>query len=390
MRESTTKNAVIVFNNGTYLLGTAFGAEVQEVSGELCFNTAMTGYQEILTDPSYAKQVIVFSFPHIGNVGCNVEDDESSAESIIKPTAQAAIFREYPTNPSNFRAEESLETFMKRKGILSICNLDTRQIIQEIRLGNISRCIISRNVNDVANLLKKINEVASTKNLNLAKDGSCENAYKYCESTNGINKKVAVIDYGTKENILRIVKNAGMEVHVFPWNSTFEEIASIKPDGVLLSNGPGDPRATLPHTKATLLEILKNKIPLFGICLGHQLLALTLGCKVEKLEQGHRGTNHPVFNYESQKVEITTQNHGFAILEANIPSFVEITHRSLFDGIIEGIALKFDEKVAIDGIEFISGYAKSVQYHPESSGGPHDSLYLFEKFFEEVKSEVKL
>lgn len=390
MRESTTKNAVIVFNNGTYFLGTAFGAEVQEVSGELCFNTAMTGYQEILTDPSYAKQVIVFSFPHIGNVGCNVEDDESSAESIIKPTAQAAIFREYPTNPSNFRAEESLETFMKRKGILSICNLDTRQIIQEIRLGNISRCIISRNVNDVENLLKKINEVASTKNLNLAKDGSCENAYKYCESTNGINKKVAVIDYGTKENILRIVKNAGMEVHVFPWNSTFEEIASIKPDGVLLSNGPGDPRATLPHTKATLLEILKNKIPLFGICLGHQLLALTLGCKVEKLEQGHRGTNHPVFNYESQKVEITTQNHGFAILEANIPSFVEITHRSLFDGIIEGIALKFGEKVAIDGAEFISGYAKSVQYHPESSGGPHDSIYLFEEFFENMKSEVKL
>jgi len=177
-----------------------------------------------------------------------------------------------------------------------------------------------------------------------------------------------------------------MEVHVFPWNVKFEEIASIKPDGILLSNGPGDPCATLPQTKETLLEILKNRIPLFGICLGHQLLALTLGCKVEKLEQGHRGTNHPVFNYDSKKVEITTQNHGFAILEANIPSFVEITHRSLFDGIIEGIALKSGEKVVLDGAEFISGYAKSVQYHPESSGGPHDSIYLFEEFFEEVKS----
>jgi carbamoyl-phosphate synthase small subunit len=384
------KDAVIIFNNGTYLFGTAFGAEVQEVSGELCFNTAMTGYQEILTDPSYAKQVIAFSFPHIGNVGCNSEDDESSAELIAKPTAQAAIFREYPTNPSNFRAEESLETFMKRKGILSICNLDTRKIIQDIRLGNISRCIISRNVNDIENLLKKINEVPSTKNLNLAKDGSCQKAYKYCESINGLNKKVAVIDYGTKENILRIIQHAGMEVHVFPWNVKFEEIASIKPDGVLLSNGPGDPTSTLPHTKETLLEILKNKIPLFGICLGHQLLALTLKCEVEKLEQGHRGTNHPVFNYDSKKVEITTQNHGFAILEANIPSFVEITHRSLFDGIIEGIALKSGEKVGIDGAEFISGYAKSVQYHPESSGGPHDSLYLFEEFFEMVKSETKL
>ena len=386
MKDSTKKDAVIVFNNGTYLLGTAFGADVQEVSGELCFNTAMTGYQEILTDPSYSKQVITFSFPHIGNVGCNIQDDESTT----KPTAQAAIFREYPTNPSNFRAEESLETFMKRKGILSICNLDTRQIIQDIRLGNISRCIISRNVNDIASLLKKINEVPSTKNLNLAKDGSCQKAYKYCESTNGVSKKVAVIDYGTKENILRIIQNAGMEVHVFPWNVKFEEIASINPNGVLLSNGPGDPRSTLPHTKATLVEILKNKIPLFGICLGHQLLALTLKCEVEKLEQGHRGTNHPVFNYDSKKVEITTQNHGFAVLEENIPSFVEITHRSLFDGIIEGIALKSGEEVTIDGVKFTSGYASSVQYHPESSGGPHDSFYLFEEFLSHILTQTKL
>jgi len=380
------KNAVIVFNNKTYLFGTAFGADVQEVSGELCFNTAMTGYQEILTDPSYAKQVIVFSFPHIGNVGCNVEDCESDT----KPTAQAVIFREYPTSPSNFRAEESLETFMKRKGILSICNLDTRKIIKDIRSGTISRCIISRNINDIESLLKKVNEVPSTKALNLAKEGSCEKHYKYCDGEGSVNKKIAVIDYGTKENILRIVKNAGMEVHVFPWNSTFKEINSIEPAAVLLSNGPGDPCATLPFTQQTLLEILNSKIPLFGICLGHQLLALTLGCKVEKLEQGHRGTNHPVFNYDTKKVEITTQNHGFAVVEENIPPFIKITHRSLFDGIIEGIALKSGEEVTIDGIKFTSGYASSVQYHPESSGGPHDSFYLFEEFLSHILTQTKL
>ncbi len=375
------KDAVIIFDNKTYLYGTAFGSDISEASGELCFNTAMTGYQEILTDPSYAKQAIVFSFPHIGNVGCNVDDSESTT----KPTASCAVFREYPTNPSNFRAEESLETFMQRKNILSICNLDTRKIIEDIRLGKISRCIISRNINDIEGLLQKIETTGSTKSLNLAKDGSCDVAYKYCDSTNGVNKKIAVIDYGTKENILRILKDSNCEVHVFPWNASFEEIASIKPDGVLLSNGPGDPTATLPFTKNTILEILKNKIPLFGICLGNQLLGLVLGCKVEKLEQGHRGTNHPVLNYQTKKVEITTQNHGFAIVEQNIPPFVEITHRSLFDGIIEGIALKSGENVAIDGVEFETGYAVSVQYHPESSGGPHDSLYLFEDFLNKVK-----
>ena len=379
------KDAVIIFDNKTYLLGTAFGSEISETSGELCFNTAMTGYQEILTDPSYAKQAIVFSFPHIGNVGCNVEDNETTT----KTTASCAIFREYPTNPSNFRAEESLETFMKRKGILAICNVDTRQIIQDIRLGKISRCIISRNIHDIENLLKKIEKTSSTKSLNLAKEGSCESYYKYCEGKleQGSKKikKIAVIDYGTKENILKILKDNNCEVHVFPWNVKFEEIASINPDGVLLSNGPGDPTATLPFIQNTILKILQNNIPLFGICLGNQLLGLVLGCKVEKLEQGHRGTNHPVLNYQTKKVEITTQNHGFAIVEENIPPFVEITHRSLFDGIIEGISLKSGQKITINGKEFTTGYAKSVQYHPESSGGPHDSLYLFHEFLSQIK-----
>jgi carbamoyl-phosphate synthase small subunit len=370
------KNAVIIFDDGTHLKGTAFGADITETQGELCFNTAMTGYQEIMTDPSYSKQIITFSFPHIGNVGCNKEDNETTN----KPISSGAIFRELPTNPSNFRAEESLEAFMKKRGILAICNVDTRQIIEKIRTKQISKCIISRKIDAISTLAEKIKSVPSTKGMDLASAGSCTQAYKYCNGTH----KVAVIDYGTKENILRILKESGLEVHVFPHNATFAEISQINPDGVLLSNGPGDPTATLPHTKATILSIIEAKIPLFGICLGHQLLALSMGCTVEKLEQGHRGTNHPVLHYQTKKVEITTQNHGFACLDENIPPHVEITHRSLFDGIIEGIRIK--GTVVLDGKAFEAGLASSVQYHPESSGGPHDSLYLFEEFVNCVKT----
>lgn len=376
------KDAVIVFENGTFLNGTAFGANISEVYGELCFNTAMSGYQEILTDPSYAKQVVVFSFPHIGNTGCNTDDNETN----VKPVASGAVFREYPTNPSNFRSEETFESFLQKKNILAICNIDTRDIVQNIRSGVISRCIISRDINNIPELLEKIKKVPSTKGLNLAEEGSCKTHYKYCDGTH----KVAVIDYGTKENILRILKNAGMEVHIFPFNTKFEDIMAIKPSGVLLSNGPGDPVATLPYTKETIIKILEAQIPLFGICLGHQLLALTLGCNVEKLEQGHRGVNHPVFNYSTKKVEITTQNHGFAVLENNIPSFVEITHRSLFDGIIEGIRLKHNQNIVLDEIKINGGFASSVQYHPESSGGPHDSMYLFDEFIAKVKKVCSL
>jgi carbamoyl-phosphate synthase small subunit len=371
------KDAVIIFDNKTYLFGTAFGAKITETSGELCFNTATTGYQEILTDPSYAKQIITFSFPHIGNVGCNSDDNET----LEKPISSGAIFRELPTNSSNFRAEESLETFMQKRGFLAICNVDTRKIIKDIRNGKISKCIISRDTTNILSLLAKIDSVPSTKGLNLASESSCTKAYKYCNGTH----KIAVIDYGTKENILRILKEKGMEVYVFPFNTKFDDISSIKPDGVLLSNGPGDPSATLPYTKNTIVKVLEEKIPLFGICLGHQLLSLTIGCKVEKLEQGHRGTNHPVFNYQTQTVEITTQNHGFACVEYNIPQYIEITHRSLFDGIIEGIKLKSNQQIIVQNISIQTGYAASVQYHPESSGGPHDSLYLFDEFITQVQ-----
>jgi carbamoyl-phosphate synthase small subunit len=358
------KNAVIVFNDGTHLEGTAFGAKTSQTQGEVCFNTAITGYQEIMTDPSYSKQIITFSFPHIGNVGCNIDDNET----LEKEICAGIICREFPTKPSNFRSTQTLEDFMEKRGILGICGVDTRDIIEKIRIGKISKCIISREVEKLSQLLEEVKSVPSTKGMDLASQSSTQKAYKYC---NG-GKKVAVIDYGTKENILRILKNAGLEIHVFPANSSFEEITSIKPAGVLLSNGPGDPASTLPKTKSTIEAILQAKIPLFGICLGHQLLCLTSGCKVEKLEQGHRGVNHPVLNYQTKKVEITTQNHGFACIEENIPENVEITHRSLFDGIIEGIKIKG------------KGFASSVQYHPESSGGPHDSLYLFQEFINEV------
>lgn len=371
------KDAVIIFDNKTYLLGVAFGATIIETSGELCFNTATTGYQEILTDPSYAKQIITFSFPHIGNVGCNIEDNET----LEKPISSGAIFRELPTISSNFRATENLETFMQKREILAICNVDTRKIIEDIRNGKISKCIISRDINNIPSLLAKINSIPSTKGLNLANEGSCIKAYKYCDGTH----KIAVIDYGTKENILRILKERGMEVHVFPFNAKFEEIASIGPQGILLSNGPGDPSATLPYTQETIIKIMEARIPLFGICLGHQLLSLTVGCKVEKLEQGHRGTNHPVFNYQTKTVEITTQNHGFACIEQNIPKHIEITHRSLFDGIIEGIKLRSNKQIILQNTNIHTGYVASVQYHPESSGGPHDSFYLFDEFIAQVQ-----
>lgn len=358
------KNAVIIFNNGTYLEGTAFGAEITQTQGEICFNTATTGYQEIITDPSYARQIITFSFPHIGIVGCNEEDNET----LEKEICAGIICRELPTKPSNFRSTQTLEDFMKKRSILGICGVDTRNVVEKIRKGEISKCIISREIDKIPQLLEEVKKVLSTKSIDLASQSSTNKTYKYC---NG-KQKVAVIDYGTKENILRILKNAGLEVHVFPANSSFEEISSINPLGVLLSNGPGDPASTLPKTQRTIEAILEAKIPLFGICLGHQLLCLTAGCKVEKLEQGHRGTNHPVLNYQTNKVEITTQNHGFACIEENIPENVEITHRSLFDGIIEGIKIQG------------KGFASSVQYHPESSGGPHDSLYLFQEFINKI------
>ena len=334
-----------------------------------------------MTDPSYAKQIITFSFPHIGNVGCNDQDNENKSTSFNKPISSGAIFREIPTNPANFRSQYTLANFMKKQGILAICNVDTRQIIEKIRKGEISKCIISKDTQNIENLLNEVRNITLTKNLNLAKSSSCVQSYKYCSGMH----KVAVIDYGTKKNILRILKNKNMEVHVFPFNTKFEEIASIKPSGILLSNGPGDPVATISHTQSTIFKILEAKIPLFGICFGHQLLCLTLGCNVKKLEQGHRGTNHPVFNYQTNKVEITTQNHGFACVEENIPQNIEITHRSLFDGIIEGIKVNGNQKVKIENTEITPGYASSVQYHPESSGGPHDSMYLFNEFISAVK-----
>ena len=374
----TEKNGVIVFNNGDYFYGTIIGAKIEETNGELCFNTAMTGYQEILTDPSYAKQVVVFSFPHIGNVGANNNDNESTN----KPVAKACVFREMPTNSSNHRSEENFEQFLQKKNILAICNVDTRHIVEKIRNGEISSCIISRNVNNIDKLIVEAKKLKSTKGEDLASEGSCQKAYKYCDG----EQTIAVIDYGIKENMLRLLKERGFGVWVFPHNASYDEIAAVKPSGVLLSNGPGDPSATLPHTKMTILKLMQNRTPIFGICLGHQLICLTLGAKVQKLEQGHRGVNHPVLNYETKKVEITTQNHGFACLDDNLPTHIEITHRSLFDGVIEGITIKQGIAIDIDGIKIPNtGVVFSVQYHPESSGGPHDSLYLFNNFIDSTK-----
>lgn len=366
--------SALVLDNGTFFLGTSIGSE-SEAFGEICFNTGMTGYQETITDPSYTSQIIVFTFPHVGNVGCNDQD----LESITKTGTSGIILRETPTSDSNWRASQTLDSFLKTKSIAGISGIDTRKLTSEIRKKNISHCaiikILTPNCIKIAH--EKLKSMSDTGELaNLA---SCKTPYTFYHD-NKNTKTIVVIDYGCKENILRHLQNRNCNVVVAPYNATFEDISKYAPNGILLSNGPGDPRQTLQFTKNTILSILQNQIPLFGICLGHQLLALSLNLSVTKIPQGHRGINHPVKNYTTGTVEITPQNHGFAVMESNIPSHIQITHRSLFDNVIEGIAVKPDSQITIEGKTITIKYATSVQYHPESSSGPHDSEYLFDQF----------
>jgi carbamoyl-phosphate synthase small subunit len=380
------KNAALIFSNKDYLIGCGIG-KTGVTTGEICFNTAITGYQEILTDPSYSGQIINFTFPHIGNVGTNNNDIEGNFAR-----ASGLIIRENITNPSNYRSQEHFNQWLISQNLIGICGVDTRLITKIIRQNGAKTVAIIHFSNDeeinqesIAKIANQINNATDLKGVELASGASENKHYKWInqgkwnqeknqfqENQSSTKFKVTAIDYGAKLNILRCLTESGCDVEIMPANSKIEDILKTNPDGVFLSNGPGDPSETSKYTSSVIQEIIKRKIPLFGICLGHQLLAIAIGAKTIKMNQGHRGANHPVQNLKTKQVEITSQNHGFAVEASTLPNNAEITHISLFDGSVEGIKLK-------------DAPAFSVQYHPESSPGPSDSYYLFQDFINLMK-----
>ena len=360
------KIAKLVLQNGTILIGRSMGY-IGETIGEICFNTGMTGYQEILTDPSYYGQIITMTYPHIGNYGINTEDIESE-----KIQAFGLIVREANEFPSNYRSTLSLNQYLKENYIVGIQEIDTRMLTRIIRKEGAMNAIISNSDIDDKNLLNKLNSYPSMNGLDLAKKVTTKNKYLW----NHNNKKyynVAAIDYGIKKNILRILESYGCNITVFPANVTSDEILNFNPDGIFLSNGPGDPSAV--NYSITAVKNLIGKKPIFGICLGHQILCLALGAKTYKLKFGHRGSNHPVKNLKTGIIEITSQNHGFTVDPKTIPKNVKVTHKSLND-------------YSIEGIQCSNLNLFSVQYHPESSPGPHDSRYLFRNFIKMMEKKV--
>ena len=354
------KQAKLVLGNGTVFIGTTLGTEGETI-GEVCFNTGMTGYQEILTDPSYCKQLVTMTYPHIGNYGVNMEDCESD-----KIQVAGFIVREENTIPSNYRSTQSLGDYLRKQKIVGIQEIDTRMLTRMIRNEGAMNGIISTKDMDEISLQSKVKASPSMNGLDLAKIVSTKKIYTWGSKGTG-KYKIAAIDFGIKHNILRQLEYNGCYITVFPSNTTAEEIIDFNPNGVFLSNGPGDPSAVTYGIKA--VKELLGKKPIFGICLGHQILALALGAKTYKLKFGHRGCNHPVKNLKTGKVEITSQNHGFAVDTDSLSENVEVTHMSLNDQTVEGLK---STKVP----------AFSVQYHPESSPGPHDSRYLFQNFID--------
>jgi len=372
--------AVIVFADGTTFYGHGLGAETTAV-GEICFNTSLTGYQEIMTDPSYAGEIITFTFPHIGNVGTNNDDIES-----MTPFARGAIIREDITTPANFRATNNFNEWLKSHNLAGICGIDTRAMTRFIRDNGAPNAVICHQADgkfDLEALQKQASDWSGLEGLDLAKEVSCTQTYEWTETLwdlktgHGTQDKpdlhVVAVDFGAKRNILRCLASAGCKVTVVPGNTSAEDILNHKPDGVFLSNGPGDPAATGVYAVPMIKALIEQNMPIFGICLGHQLLALALGGKTEKMHLGHRGANHPVQDLTTKKVEITSQNHGFMVIPDSLPDDTEVTHISLFDKTNEGI--KHKTKPAF-----------SVQYHPEASPGPQDSHYLFGRFIEMIKA----
>ena len=370
---------VLALADGTVLQGLGCGAEGEAV-GEVCFNTAMTGYQEILTDPSYMSQIVAFTFPHIGNVGTNAEDLEQHAGG-AETAARGAIFRDAPTEEASWRANSDLTGWMKRRGVIGISGVDTRSLTKAIRERGMPHGVVAHREDgkfDLEALVAKAKAWAGLEGLDLAKDASCLQPFVWhdglWEWPDGYEPaaatpryEVVVVDYGVKRNILRALTSIGARATVVPASTTAEEILARKPDGVLLSNGPGDPAATGVYAVPQVQQLADSGRPIFGICLGHQILALALGAKTVKMEQGHHGANHPVKDLTTGKVEIVSMNHGFTVDRATLPATMKETHVSLFDGTNAGLE--------VEGRPIFS-----VQHHPEASPGPKDSLYLFERF----------
>ncbi len=367
--------ACLALADGTVFYGSGFGATGQTVA-ELCFNTAMTGYQEIMTDPSYAGQIVTFTFPHIGNVGVNAQDDETA-----HPVAEGMVVKWDPTAPSNWRSTEALTTWLARRGRIAIGGVDTRRLTRVIRQQGAPHVALAHDPAgdfDVAALVAAARGFAGLEGMDLAREVTCAQSYRWDEMRwawpDGFPKqtaprhKVVALDYGAKRNILRCLASAGCDVTVLPATATAAEVLAHAPDGVFLSNGPGDPAATGEYAVPMIRELLDTTdLPVFGICLGHQMLALALGARTIKMNHGHHGANHPVRDMETGKVEITSMNHGFAVDSQTLPTGVSETHRSLFDG-------------SNCGIRVAGRPVWSVQYHPEASPGPQDSFYLFERF----------
>ena len=366
--------ACLTLADGQVFYGMGFGATGDTVA-ELVFNTAMTGYQEIMTDPSYSGQIVTFTFPHIGNTGINIEDDETAT-----PVAAGMVVKWSPTEPSNWRMTQTLNDWMKQKGRIGLGGIDTRRLTRAIRQQGAPHAALAHHpdgVFDVAALVSKARAWKGLVGLDLAKEASCTQSYKWDEMLwewpqgyqprTEAGLRVVAIDFGAKRNILRCLASVGCDVTVLPATVTAQDILTLNPQGVFLSNGPGDPAATATYAVPMIKGVLAANVPVFGICLGHQMLALALGAKTVKMNHGHHGANHPVKDKETGKVEITSMNHGFTVDAQTLPAGVIETHVSLFDGSNCGIR--------VEGKPIFS-----VQYHPEASPGPQDSFYLFERF----------
>jgi len=384
VKSSNFSSGILVLENKTVFKGIGIGYQ-GTATGEVCFNTSITGYQEIISDPSYAGQIINFTFPHIGNVGTNKEDHESD-----KIWTKGVIFNSEITNPSNYRSQRNLDVWLKKNKIVGITGLDTRSLTNFIRDKGAPKGTISNNKKGNFNINKLINNSIKWPGLNgldLAKEVTTKKSYTWkglktwkkgigFETNKRKSLKIVAIDYGIKKNILRYFSNYDCEVIVVSCKKTADEILKLKPNGIFLSNGPGDPAATGEYAIKTVQKLIRSNLPVFGICLGHQILALALRAKTKKMKLGHRGANHPIKNLINKKVEITSQNHGFEIVKESLPKNIQVTHISLFDNCIEGIKLK-------------NKPVFSVQYHPESNPGPQDSYYLFADFIKEVKKNAK-
>ena len=377
--------ALLVLADGTVLEGFGLGATGQ-APGELCFNTAMTGYQEILTDPSYAGQIVTFTFPHIGNVGVNDEDTET-VNAAASSGVRGLVVHAAVTEPSNWRTTRHLDAWLKARDIIGISGIDTRALTALIRDKGMPNAIVAHDPDgkfDVERLKREAAALPSMAGLDLVPGVTAAQRYDWSETPwvwpagygerESVAHKVVAIDYGVKRNILRLLAKAGCDVTVVPSTATADEILALKPDGVFLSNGPGDPEATGEYAVPVIRELLEKKVPTFGICLGHQMLALAIGGQTLKMKQGHHGANHPVQDKTTGKVEIVSMNHGFAVDPASLPGNAVETHVSLFDGSNSGLALT-------------DRPAFSVQHHPEASPGPQDSHYLFTRFVEMIAAE---